>query len=244
MKKNFIFLIFILSIICLCGCKVNNHPYADSILYKKKMVCDGDSIMESRMEGPSANGGGWAKIIADKFNMKLQNNAKSGGTLAYYKGKHCISQSVKKLDKDADYVIFDGGINDFCIDNKGIPVGVISNSFEFIEDTNTVIGSLEKMCYELKRKFPKSKIGYVFNHKIFYDNRKFQVTWLEYKQLIKDTLDKWNIKYIDLEEQIPYLNYDEELKKLYTCNGDGWHPNEEGYKKFYCDKIEKWLETL
>lgn len=26
--------------------------------------------------------------------------------------------------------------------------------------------------------------------------------------------------------------------------GDGWHPNEEGYKKYYCDKIEAWLKTL
>ena len=30
----------------------------------------------------------------------------------------------------------------------------------------------------------------------------------------------------------------------YTANGDGWHPNELGYTKYYCDKIEAWLKTL
>ena len=43
----------------------------------------------------------------------------------------------------------------------------------------------------------------------------------------------------------------EELKDTYTIpssvnegHGDGWHPNELGYKTFYVDQITAWLKTL
>jgi hypothetical protein len=42
-----------------------------------------------------------------------------------------------------------------------------------------------------------------------------------------------------------------EVRNTYTAPsssnpnvGDGWHPNEEGYRKYYCDKIVAWMETL
>ena len=40
------------------------------------------------------------------------------------------------------------------------------------------------------------------------------------------------------------IDYIDSLKTLYTRNGDGWHPNELGYEKYYCDKIEQFLISL
>ena len=64
-------------------------------------------------------------------------------------------------------------------------------------------------------------------------------------------LEKWGIPYLDLETQVPPLNMVAELRDLYTIpssadpsRGDGWHPNELGYKTFYVDKITAWLKTL
>ena len=34
------------------------------------------------------------------------------------------------------------------------------------------------------------------------------------------------------------------LKTDYTVNADGWHPNINGYAKYYADKIASFLERL
>ena len=61
---------------------------------------------------------------------------------------------------------------------------------------------------------------------------------------------------MDLSKEIPpfaFFNSDDSelyaLRNTYTkldSNGigDGWHPNEECYKKYYVPKIEAWLKTL
>ena len=38
--------------------------------------------------------------------------------------------------------------------------------------------------------------------------------------------------------------YDDGMKQTYTANGDGVHPNEQGYKVFYVDKITAFMKTL
>jgi lysophospholipase L1-like esterase len=67
--------------------------------------------------------------------------------------------------------------------------------------------------------------------------------WLYYDKTIQ-ICKKWGIPYIDLNIECPPLGYILSLKEQYTYNSDGWHPNEEGYKKYYCDKIEAWMKTL
>ena len=55
---------------------------------------------------------------------------------------------------------------------------------------------------------------------------------------------KWGIPVCDLTIGCPSLYENTNLKQNYTHNADGWHPNEEGYKKYYVPKIEAWLKTL
>ena len=62
--------------------------------------------------------------------------------------------------------------------------------------------------------------------------------------------EKWGVPYCDLNVSVPAFGLFKSssdmyvLTQQYTKNSDGWHPNEEGYKKYYCDKIEAWMKTL
>lgn len=235
--------------------QINNQLPTKSLLNSKSIACCGDSIMESRLGETSYNGGAWPKLIGDKNNMIVNNIAKSGSTICnYYDDSNVlvdtmtIYKQLESLDTTYDYIIFDGGVNDFSLDKSigsMLPVSNYSiNSGSYNKDT--ILGSLECLCMTLNTTYSNSKYGWVFNHKIYYDTAEKEDigTWLEFKNKMKDVFKKWGVPYLDLEEIVPPLNYISSLKTLYTCNGDGWHPNEDGYRKFYCDKIEAWLESL
>lgn len=48
----------------------------------------------------------------------------------------------------------------------------------------------------------------------------------------------------DLNTQAPPLGYIDALKTAYTNNGDGFHPNADGYNAYYVPKITAWMKTL
>ena len=69
----------------------------------------------------------------------------------------------------------------------------------------------------------------------------------DYYKAIITCLTKYGIPYLDLSKQVPPFGiegFDASMRTAYTYNGDGWHPNEEGYKKYYVPKIEAWMRTL
>ena len=233
--------------------QVNQLPIK-SVLKGKSIACCGDSIMESRLGEASYNGGGWSKIIADKNNMSVNNVAKSGSTICNYYDNNVLVENMtiykqlETLNNEYDYIILDGGVNDFSV-NKTL--GNMLNLYQYSNNASsynkeTILGALEYICMKLNTTHHNSKYGWVFNHKIYVDNEVNgnMLSWLDFKNKMKEVFKKWGIPFIDLEELVPPLNYISNLKAEYTCNSDGWHPNEEGYRKFYCDKIEAWLESL
>lgn len=203
-------------------------------LYMKKIAWTGDSIMEGR-----GCEGGFAKMIADANYMSSDNKGVSGGTITNGTGKFSIVDSVQSLaGGNYDYVIFEGGVNDVTQDTP-VAFGAISEGYNATLDENTFCGAFEAACKALT--LSGKKVGYIFVHKIFADNHKWVTEW---RPAMKKMLEKWCIPYIDLETTVPPLNLISELKSTYTANGDGWHPNEAGYQKFYVDKITQWLKTL
>lgn len=184
--------------------------------------------------------GGYGKIIAEENGMTYENVAVGGGTVAYVgANNHCISRTINNMREDADYIILDGGGNDA---DSGVALGTLSTGYDATLDDTTFAGAFESMLKAAIARFPTKKIGYVFIHKCAYlfDSRVAN----SYYDIAKAACEKWGIPYCDLNTQTPPLNYISDLKTAYTANGDGYHPNEQGYKLFYVPKITAWLKTL
>ena len=209
-------------------------------LYGKKIAVTGDSICYG-------NGytGGYAKMIADNNNMTMQNIAIGGGTIVPQDGRFDISASVVSLDEDSDYIILEGGVNDSSI--SSINLGEFSNSFDLPSSRDTFYKCLDYMFYNLTHRFSGKKYGFVIVHQMtrklgamFGDEATF------YNAIIK-SCKKWGVPVCDLNVNCPpfgLLSSSDALRVTYTTSNDGWHPNEEGYKKYYVPKIESWLKSL
>ncbi len=219
-------------------------------LYGKKITLNGDSICY----GAGATGG-YGKIIADTYDMTLQNIARSGGTIAAetYKDttpRYWICRTINNMDTDADYAIVEGGVNDGSSD-VAVPLGEITTTYNEAFDDTTFYGAFESMCKQLITRFAGKKVGYIAVHKMIdgFNSTKDETT--SYYWAAKKCCEKWGIPFLDLNTTVPPFGYFKSsdtdlypLREAYTLNADGWHPNEEGYKKYYVPKITAWLESL
>ena len=213
-------------------------PYiSQNPLYGKKVGVVGDSIMYG--EGFP---GGAIGIIAKRNNMIMCNKAISGSKITINGSKETIYNQISKLDSDCDYILFDGGVNDMLLNN----LGTITNGFDSSYDESTFCGSFEKLIHDLIALYPTKKLGYISVHRLkqwecdaysSYENTGY------YNKTI-EILEKWGIPICDLTKNCISLYENSELKKLYTKDGDGWHPNELGYEIYYVDKIESWMKML
>lgn len=215
-------------------------PEKGSTLSGKFISFSGDSICQG-----TANGGGYAKVIAELTKCRVENIGIGGGVITdeVYTSegakRFCISASVNNMSVDADYAIVEGGVNDSSL---RVEKGTLSEGYDAELDTTTFYGAFEAMCKNLVTRFAGKKIGYIMVHKM---TSQFDSSYEgNYYWIAKECLEKWGIPYLDLNTQCPPLNYVESLKNAYTSNGDGWHPNDEGYRKYYVPKIISWLESL
>lgn len=202
----------------------------------KILSTTGDSIAA----GAGNNGSGYPEIVASDNNMTLQNVAVGGGTVAYINANtFCISRSISSMRSDADFVLLEGGGNDA---DSGVPLGTLSSGYTATLDDTTFAGAIESMFKAAIARFPDKKIGYVFIHKCAsgFDSRVPN----SYYDMAKSACEKWGIPYLDLNTQVPPLNYIADLKSTYTANADGYHPNELGYRTFYVPKITAFLNTM
>ncbi|MEE0936477.1 MAG: GDSL-type esterase/lipase family protein [Bacteroidales bacterium] len=222
--------------------KVNTAQLEGEIgnpLYGKIISFNGDSI--------SATQGGYGKIIAERNKMIYENISVGGGvitnglTTSGGISRHCISSSVLEQREDADFIILEGGVNDASL---SVEMGSITKGYTVSLDDTTFLGACESMCKNLISRFKGKKIGFVMVHKMTANFNSNGDKETNYYWKLKEVLEKWGIPFVDLNTLCPPIGYIQELKDLYTTNSDGWHPNEEGYKLFYCDKIEAWLKTL
>lgn len=218
----------------------------------KNISFNGDSICY----GAGASGG-YGKIIAERNGMTYQNIAQSGATIAtgttFSNGnnRHWICNTIADMDETADIVIVEGGVNDASLK---VPLGALA-SIGSTYDTTTFYGAFEYMLSQLLKRFAGKKIGYIAVHKMVdgFLSRPIHSTGdTSYYDAAKACCEKWGVPFLDLNTTVPPWAFftdarDAELAVLrntYTLNGDGWHPNDEGYKKYYVPKIEAWLKTL
>jgi lysophospholipase L1-like esterase len=224
---------------------INENPLKD-----KKISFNGDSICYG--EGFT---GGYASIIGTENNMVVQNIGVSGATIvsgttkSSGSNRHWICDTVVNMDEDSDFAILEGGVNDASL---SLPLGTITEGYTDTLDTTTYYGAFEYMLKTLITRFKGKKYGYIAVHQMATNYRCTNDESTSYYWASKKCCEKWGVPFLDLNKEIPPFDFFPnaeghpltELKDTYTHNGDGWHPNEEGYRKFYCDKIEAWLESL
>lgn len=230
--------------------KIASNLVRSSPLYGKKLSLNGDSICYG-----AGSTGGYGKMIADTYNMTLQNIGVSGGTITaetYYSNgttpRHWICRTIENMDTDADYIILEGGVNDSA---NAVTLGTITPKLNSALDDTTFYGAFESVLKQLLLRFPGKKIGYIAVHQMQANFSAANDENTSYYYAAKKCCAKWGVPFLDLNISCPPWGMISEantemlpLKQAYTHNGDGWHPNEDGYRTYYVPKIVKWLESL
>ena len=221
-----------------------------SDLSNKYITVNGDSVCNG-----AGCGGGYVKIIAERCGMKYQNVAVNGASITaetYRKSgaaRHWVCRTISEMDADADFAIVEGGVNDA---STNTPIGKMTVGYNEPLDDTTFIGAFESMLKELTKKFHGKKIGYIAVHQMTDRYTPGYTGEDNFYLAAKQCCEKWGVPFCDLTTAVPPFAYFKEdgdpdlyaMRQTYTMKGDGWHPNEAGYKKYYCDKIEAWLKSL
>lgn len=220
-------------------------------LYNKKIGFDGDSITCASGDGVI----GYVKQIESITGCITQNLAVDGGTLASGTivtegvNRHHICESISSFDIDTDIYCISGGYNDWGL---CVPLGTYTddynsdyNSF----DTTTLYGALDYIFTYLMTERSGKPILYILIHiPLGFRKKKgfsgaLPYTMEEYFNAIKKMLNKYSIPYVNLYDESPLMTVFDALK-TYTVNGDGVHPNTEGYGLYYVPQILNKLEEI
>lgn len=230
------------------GIKVDALSNESTLLSGKKLCVNGDSICYG-----AGSTGGYGKLIADRCGMTLQNVAQSGATIAAETyasdgttARHWICRTIEDMDADADFVILEGGVNDA---SESVEMGTLNlSNYTAALDESTFCGAFESMLKKAILHFEKAKIFYLAVHKM---TSGFNCNTSEnYYHAAISLCKKWGVPVIDLNVSVPPLGmYVEDenliaLREKYTHNGDGWHPNQAGYERYYLDAIIGAMKTM
>lgn len=230
-----------------CSWTANTEPSLEgkSVAFVGDSICYGTNYR-----------GGYAEIIGEQENMIVTNSGKGGAAVArgvkWSDGgdgvRPSILDMVLELDGDYNYIIIEGGVNDFW---NHAPLGSLTDGYDGDFDDTTFAGALEAMFAGIGERHADSKAGYIIIHDPFtYDA---EDGFEPYYEMIKSACDKWSVPYLDLyaaNNAFAGVNVkDEEQKRLYfetenAPNGDGCHPNEAGYREIYVKPMTLWLKTL
>ena len=227
----------------------NSSQEIKSALAGKKIVYDGDSICSSW--GESINGGSYPKIIADTVDGTYDNQGVGGGVFISHDTSHSIVDNLTNLPTDGDLYCFEGGVNDYSI---AAPLGSFSPTDYNTElDTTTFCGAVEQVCRYSMEKFVGKPICFIIVHKCPYCAfvpNDIGLTFDDYRQKMIGILEKYSIPYYDAFKESGLNGMNEVHKANYfiidekSGTGDGWHPNEEGYRRYYVPQLIALFEKI
>ncbi len=226
---------------------LNNHgqylePKTNLSLYQRSALFLGDSITHaSRDDGTRYHS--WAGRIGDVNDMDWVNAAVDGASITTLKAveKQFVTQMNDHLDREFDYVMIWGGINDAWINAS---IGTISTSNDPTTfNRTTFVGALEHLFYTVKTNYPDANYGYIITFPIVGLTEGNLANWGSYVEEAIKVCQKWEIPYLDLYHDTDFCN---ELKigtsdKSYIA--DCVHPTGKGYDLLY-PKIEAWMDSL
>lgn len=222
-----------------------SQPIQDSPLQGKRLLGFGDSIAQ----GGSNNGVSYLPMIAERNGMLVSNYARGGATIAPRAGYD--NQIIAKVNEakaagaTADYIVFNGLTNDANVTDES-RLGEISATYDMPANVTTFTGAFEQIIKTLRDQWTTAKIVYVRPHnmssrgsrQILFGNRAIEIC------------RKWSIPVVDMYSEGNLNSQHAEMQRLYTADtygtglGDGTHPNDEGYRKFYVPMIEAKLKSI
>lgn len=251
------------------GTRTPNANFGESTnsLYKKTLVCDGDSICAAALDKPY-DGRGWFGRIKNSYSMSGKNYAVGGGTITaelYFENgskRHWVSTSIdtiKEAYPDIDYLILEGGTNDadligrFNNDTQPARFGTWSETdFSGNYDNTTFCGALDSLFYKAVTYYPTAKIGFIVSMEMGTNNTTIANRRRYFDEAIKIAA-KWHIPVLDLWKEIHAdarltAYYDSTMtqaenvsaKKFYN---DGQHPTSYGYDLMQ-NRIDSWVQSL
>lgn len=188
----------------------------------------GDSICY----GAGSPGGYARKIAENNPKMTYINHGISGATVAKRTTRSdSVLEQVENSNDNPDYIILEGGVNDAWVSD--VVLGTYDvNSYETNNlDVNTYSGALETLFNNVQNKWHNVPIFFIIPHNMDVVNTK------AYMDRAVELCQKWSIILIDLRKLSGLNVYNDYAKTTYTNNGDGVHPNELGYVKYYIKPI-------
>ncbi|MFC3767299.1 SGNH/GDSL hydrolase family protein [Paenibacillus sp. GCM10012303] len=231
---------------------------SDNPLAGKRVLFNGDSITAGAGWPSTAilsprNNTGWGIVIAERNGMSAAGYAVSGGTIAAgtfanngTTPRHWICRDIVNMDENADFIILQGGINDYWLN---VPIGAITTSYTAAFDDTTFCGALESIIKQAQLRWKGKKIGYIVTFKVkgtfdLLNQNKSELYWNKAREIC----EKWSVPFLDLFKTSG-LNFGlSEIVNEYSQQnggvGDGCHPTEGGYKEYLVPKIEAWMKTL
>ncbi len=134
---------------------VSGNYMADSyypVLEGIRLTAMGDSYFGGSQLGKD---GVWLKLLADEYDMTLNNYGIGGSTVAYIvdangKTHNPMCDRLNTMKAGADVVIIEGGRNDY---NYKVPLGDIDS-----RDKNTFAGALNLIIENYKEKYPEAML--------------------------------------------------------------------------------------
>lgn len=213
----------------------NNTLDLSDVLFNKKIGWFGDSIMLGQHQDEYY---GWYEILK-RMGAIIDNKAINGAMVAVAgAGYHSIisETGIGEFAADTDYLIFDGGANDFF---NRITLGTISADYTANNlDTETYLGAMEQVCYNLLTNYPTSKIGYIIPYKMQgYQDIEGQKAYFDGAI---EVCKKWGIPYLDLRYMCG-LNYG--IASMQQYFKDNVHIGKNGYQ-FTENIIAEWIRSI
>lgn len=215
---------------------VETSPYKG-----KTIVAFGDSIIAG---WGWKEGTGIVQPLKEKYpDGTWINNAESGANIAISNNPaHTpIISQIRSYIGQPDAIIFDGGVNDL---NNSIPIGSIESGYDASYNTGTFCGAMESALQYIMDTYPLAVKLYIIPHSFAKDNSYVDSI---YSKAI-EICDKWNMPYLDMRKY-SQIAMTSKNKSKYTRNantgvGDGVHPTETWYRKFYAPLVDQRLRDL
>ena len=179
---------------------------------------------------------------------------------------HSVVDNLENLPDDADLYCFDGGINDYW---QNIELGDFDpEDYDSPLDTDTVCGALEYVFRYAIEKFSDKPVCFVVVHKISeYDmatgkrtgntftkknsaNKPY--TFSECRQKLIGICEKYAIPYYDAYAESGLNAWNATVNNAYltaggnctATQGDGCHPNEAAYRRYYVPQLIDLFERI